>query len=112
MLTDINIFKYSNLSTNVLINQEGAILIKNGNIYILALLGFPYYSSQDIVNSIMKYAPGYQVRNVVIDAQKYKKSYILSLSSTNKILIDIDTWKPVAVDNEMELHGTLIWIKP
>ena len=101
----------SNLSTNILVNREGAILIKNGNIYILALIGFPYYSS-DVIDLIAKYAPNnYQVRNVVVDAQATKKTYVLSLSSTNRMLIDINSWKVVVENSEIRLHGTLIWIK-
>lgn len=95
----------------VILNENGAVLIQSGRIYMLFLQNFIFFDSTNTLNEIIKYAPiNYYVRNVVADFNS-KQTYILSLSSTTKTLINIKDWKEVSSTSTMQIHGSMIWFK-
>lgn len=94
----------------VILNENGAVLIQSGRIYMLFLQNF-IFDFTNTLNEIIKYAPiNYCVRNVVADFNS-KQTYILSLSSTTKTLINIKDWKEVSSTSTMRIHGSMIWFK-
>ena len=96
----------------LILNQNGVKSVKSGRNYELALAGFPVGNANAVgfINKIKENAPsGYNLREVFVDSTD-KKPIVVSISSTDFKLIDVNSWSFVDIENQY-LHGSISWIK-
>ena len=81
------------LEPTLILNQNGVKSVKSGRNYELALAGFPVEMPmlQVFINKIKENTPsGYNLREVFVDSTD-KKPIVVSISSTDFKLIDVNS---------------------